>query len=146
VRPEWIDYNGHMTDSRYLQVFGDATDVLFRSVGVDDAYRRSGRAMYTVESHVTHGAEAKALEPLYVLTRVLGVDEKRVHLFHALHRRRDETLVATGEQMYLHVDTNAGKAALMDSAVRAKLEEIRTRQAGLAPPAQQGRRVGMSRD
>jgi carnitine 3-dehydrogenase / betainyl-CoA thioesterase len=146
VRPEWIDYNGHMTDSRYLQVFGDATDALFRSVGVDDAYRRSGRALYTVESHVTHGAEAKALEPLYVLTRVLGVDDRRVHLFHALHRRRDDVLVATGEQMYLHVDTNAGKAALMDTAVRGSLEKIRTAQAGLAPPAQQGRRVGMSRD
>jgi len=144
VRPEWIDYNGHMTDSRYLQVFGDATDALFRSVGVDDAYRRSGRAMCTVESHVTHGAEAKALEPLYVLTRVLVVDEKRVHLFHALHRRRDNALVATGEQMYLHVDTNVGKTAPMDAAVRANLEEIRATQAGLPPPAQQGRHVGMS--
>ena len=79
VRPEWVDYNGHMTDSRYLQVFGDATDALFRSVGVDDAYRKSGRALYTVESHVTHGAEAKLLEPLYVLTRLLAVDDKRVH-------------------------------------------------------------------
>jgi len=146
VRPEWIDYNGHMTDSRYLQVFGDATDALFRSVGVDDAYRRSGRAMYTVESHVTHGAEAKALEPLYVLTRVLGVDDKRVHLFNALHRRRDDALVATGEQMYVHVDTNAGKAALMDPTVRAKLDKIRAAHAAIAPPAQQGRRVGMSRD
>jgi carnitine 3-dehydrogenase len=146
VRPEWIDYNGHMTDSRYLQVFGDATDALLRSVGVDDAYRRSGRAMYTVESHVTHGAEAKALEPLYVVTRLLGVDDKRVHLFHALHRRRDDALVATGEQMYLHFDTSAGKAALMDSAVREKLEKIRAAQAGLAPPAQQGRAVGMTRD
>jgi carnitine 3-dehydrogenase len=144
VRPEWVDYNGHMTDSRYLQVFGDATDALFRSVGVDDAYRRSGRALYTVESHVTHAGEAKALEPLYVLTRLLAVDDKRVHLFHALHRRRDDALVATGEQMYLHVDSNAGKAALMDSAVRAKLEKIRASQAGLAPPAQQGRRVAMS--
>jgi carnitine 3-dehydrogenase len=77
---------------------------------------------------------------------VLGVDEKRVHLFHTLHRRRDDALVATGEQMYLHVDTNAGKTALMDSAVRAKLDQIRATQAGLAPPTQQGRRVGMSRD
>lgn len=134
VRPEWVDYNGHMTDSRYLQVFGDATDALFRSVGVDDSYRESGRAMYTVESHVTHGAQAKALEPLYVLTRVLAVDDKRVHLFHALHRRRDEVLVATGEQMYLHVDTRAGKAALMGAGMRDKLEQLRASQASLAPP------------
>src|SRR5712675_227512 len=60
VRPEWIDYNGHMTDSRYLQVFGDANDALFRYAGVDEGYRRSGRAMYTVETHVSHKAEARA--------------------------------------------------------------------------------------
>src|SRR5580658_6124746 len=146
VRPEWVDYNGHMTDSRYLQVFGDATDALLRAVGVDDAYRASGRALYTVETHVTHGAEAKLLEPLYVLTRLLAVDDKRVHLFHALHRGRDDVLVATGEQMYLHVDTKAGKAAPMDAAVREKLEKIRVAQSGLEPPAQAGRHVGKPRN
>ncbi|MCL4135802.1 UNVERIFIED_CONTAM: hypothetical protein GTU68_015724, partial [Idotea baltica] len=26
VLPEWVDYNGHMTEFRYLHVFGDATD------------------------------------------------------------------------------------------------------------------------
>jgi carnitine 3-dehydrogenase len=145
VRSEWVDYNGHMTDSRYLQVFGDATDALFRSVGVDDAYRQSGRAMFTVESHVTHGAEAKLLEPLYVLTRLLAVDDKRVHLFHSLHRQRDDVLVATGEQMYLHVDTSAGKASLMESSVHEKLEKIRAAQSALEPPAQAGRHVGKPR-
>src|SRR5450631_1799612 len=118
VRPEWVDYNGHMTDSRYLQVFGDATDALFRAVGVDDAYRQSGRALYTVESHVTHTAEAAALEPLYVTTQILGLDDKRVHLLHSLFRRRDDRLVATGEQLYLHVNRSAAKASPMDSAVR----------------------------
>ena len=145
VRPEWVDYNGHMTDSRYLQVFGDATDALWRSVGVDDAYRSSGRALYTVESHVTHSAEAKPLEPLYVRTRLLNVDDKRVHVFNALHRTRDDVLVATGEQMYLHVDTKAGKATSMDPAVREKLEKIRATQSGLTPPAQAGRHIGMPR-
>ncbi len=145
VRPEWVDYNGHMTDSRYLQVFGDATDAVFRSVGVDDGYRRSGRAMYTVESHMTHGAEAKALEPVYVLTRLLAVDDKRVHLFHELHRTRDEVLVATGEQIYLHVDSKAGKATPMDCALRARFEKIHAGQAGLPRPTQQGRHVGMPR-
>jgi acyl-CoA thioesterase FadM len=128
VRPEWIDYNGHMTDSRYLQVFGDATDALFRYAGVDDGYRRSGRAMYTVETHVIHQAEARALEPLYVTTQVLEVDDKRVRLFHSLHRRRDEALVATAKQLYLHVNTAPGKAAPMDAAVRARLTELQAAQ------------------
>ena len=31
VLPEWIDYNGHMTEHRYLQCFGEATDALLAS-------------------------------------------------------------------------------------------------------------------
>ena len=90
--------------------------------------------------------EAKALEPLYALTRLLSVDDKRVHVFQALHRQRDDVLVATGEQMYLHVDTKAGKASVIDPAVREKLEKIRATQSGLAVPAQVGRHVGMPRE
>ncbi len=137
VRPEWIDYNGHMTDSRYLQVFGDATDALLRYAGVDDAYRKSGRALFTVETHVTHQAEAKALESLYVNTRVLELDDKRVRLFHALHRKRDDVLVATAEQVYLHV--SGGKAAPMEPAVHELLARAHAAQAALPAPAQAGR-------
>ncbi|MGH8139744.1 MAG: 3-hydroxyacyl-CoA dehydrogenase NAD-binding domain-containing protein [Steroidobacteraceae bacterium] len=143
VRPEWVDYNGHMTDSRYLQVFGDATDALLRQVGIDDAYRRSGRAMFTVESHVTHAAEAKALEAVYVTTQILSVDDKRVHLFHRMRRVRDDALVATGEQIYLHVSTAAGKASPMDEQIRSKLQGIGAAHARLPVPEQKGRYVGM---
>src|ERR1700676_1322488 len=145
VRPEWVDYNGHMTDSRYLQVFGDATDALLRYAGVDDAYRRSGRTLYTVETHVTHSDEATALESLYVTTQILGLDDKGVHLFHSLFRRRDDRLVATGEQLYLHVNRAAAKAAPMDSAVHATLEKIRAAHAGIDAPARSVRHLSLSR-
>ncbi|HVP33800.1 MAG TPA: carnitine 3-dehydrogenase [Steroidobacteraceae bacterium] len=145
VRPEWIDYNGHMTDSRYLQVFGDATDALLRYAGVDDAYRRAGRTLYTVESHVTHQAEARALEPIYVTSRVLEVDDKRLRLFHVLQRRRDDAQVATAEQLYLHVDTRAGKAAPMEAAVRERLAALAAAQAQLPQPREAGRLAGKAR-
>jgi acyl-CoA thioesterase FadM len=134
-----------MTDSRYLQVFGDATDVLFRRVGVDDGYRKSGRAMYTVETHVTHLAEAKVLDGLYVTTQLLNVDDKRVHLFQTLRRTRDDVVVATGEQIYLHVNVAAGKSSPMDSSVFSKLAAIRDDHEGLPAPEQKGRYVGKAR-
>jgi carnitine 3-dehydrogenase len=137
VRPEWIDYNGHMTDSRYLQVFGDATDALLRYAGVDDAYRNSGRALFTVESHVRHVAEARALEALYVTTQVLELDDKRLRLYHSLHRRRDDVLVATAEQLYLHV--SGGRAAALDAEVHACLERVRGAHARLPLPPHAGR-------
>jgi carnitine 3-dehydrogenase len=124
VRPEWIDYHGHMTDARYLQVFGDATDALFRYAGIDEAYRRSGRALYTAETHVLHKAEAHPQERLYVLSRVLEVDEKRVRVLHTLHRTRDDVLAASAEQLFLHVDTRDGKVARMDAEVQGRLAAI----------------------
>lgn len=139
VRPEWIDYNGHMTDSRYLQVFGDATDAIFRQAGIDDAYRKSGRAMYSVEAHLTHRAEARVLEPLYVTTRVLEVADKRLRLFHSMYRRRDETLIATAEQVYVHVSTPPGRASSMDSEVRARLVALEAAQVRLPLPGEAGR-------
>jgi carnitine 3-dehydrogenase len=146
VRPEWVDYNGHMTDSRYLQVFGDATDVLFRRVGIDDSYRKSGRAMYTAETHVSHLAEAKVLEGLYVTTQLLSVDDRRVHLFHHLRRTRDDVIVATGEQIYLHVNAVAGKVSPLDPQVHSRLEAIGAAHAKLPAPEQKGRYVGMLRN
>ncbi len=35
VSAAWVDYNGHMTEHRYLQVFGDTSDGLLRLIGVD---------------------------------------------------------------------------------------------------------------
>jgi carnitine 3-dehydrogenase len=142
VRPEWVDYNRHMSDFRYSQVFGDAMDALFRRAGVDEAYRNTGRMYYSVENHVKHLGEAKAGEPLYVTTQVLAVDDKRLHVFHSMHRGRDDKQVATAEQMYLHVDTAAAKAAPADATIRSKLEAILRGHGGLAAPAKAGRPVG----
>jgi carnitine 3-dehydrogenase len=118
---------------------------LFRQVGVDETYRESGRMYYTVENHIMHLGEAKAGEPLYITAQLLGMDDKRVHVFQRMHRGRDDKQIATAEQMYLHVDTTAAKAAPADSKVRAKLEAIRDAHAGLPPPTEAGRAIGLAR-
>jgi carnitine 3-dehydrogenase len=142
VRPEWVDYNGHMSDFLYGHVFGQAMDALYRSVAVDEAYRNNGRMFYTVESHVKHLGEAKVNEPLYVTTQVLALDDKRFHMFHRLYLSRDNTLIATGEQMHLHVDTAAAKATPMDRTLQTKLESLRQAHAALPMPEGAGKPVG----
>jgi carnitine 3-dehydrogenase len=145
VLPEWIDYNGHMTESRYLQVFGDASDALFRYIGIDEAYHRAGLSYYTVETHIMHLREVEAAVPLHVTTQLLSADEKRIHLFHELHRSDDGTRLATAEQMLLHVDTNASRACPAREDVRARVLRIAEAHAGLPRPDFAGRHVGALR-
>ena len=145
VRPEWIDYNGHMTDSRYHQVFGDAMDALYRRLGVDEAYRAAGHMFFTVETHNTHRAELRTGEMYRVESRVLEVDAKRLHVMHSVYRARDQALAATGEQMHLHVDTNAHKTAAMPEAMRRVLAQLQAQQASEPLPPEAGRSVGAPR-
>ena len=145
VRAEWIDYNRHMTDFRYGQLFGDAMDALYRHVGVDEAYRAGGRMYYSVESHVVHRGEAREGDALYVTTQLLAVDDKRLHVMHRLHRGRDDALIATGEQMHLHVNTTAAKASAVGPVVRARLDAILKDHARLPRPMEAGRSISLSR-
>jgi carnitine 3-dehydrogenase len=95
-----------------------------------------------VENHVRHSGEAKAGETLYVTAQVLEVDDKRLRLFQRVHRGRDDQPIATAEQMYLHVDTVAAKAAPADAKVRDKLQTIARAHAKLPLPPEAGRPVG----
>ncbi len=142
VRPEWIDYNGHMTDSRYHQVFGDAMDALCRRIGIDEDYRKRVGMYYTVETHTTHRAELKVGESFYVSTRLVALDAKRLRVFHSLHRAGDHKLIATGEQMHLHVGVASGRTEAAPQQILAMLERIRAAQPAEPEPAQLGRAVG----
>jgi carnitine 3-dehydrogenase len=143
VLPEWVDYNGHAHESRYLQVFGDATDALLRYLGIDAAYLVGGGSYYTVETHLSHLREASAGDRLDVTTQVLGFDEKRLHVFHELHRSGEDGLVATAEQMLLHVDTSAGRVHPARPEIVARLAKLAAAHAALPKPEHAGRAIGI---
>ena len=145
VQPDWIDYNGHMTEYRYLQCFGEATDALLRRIGVDGAYMARHRSFYTVETHLMHLGESKLDDALEVDTQILAADGKRLHIFHRLRRPTDGAVVASAEQMLLHVDTAAGKTVLAEGEVLATVQGLAACHAGLPRPKSVGRSVG-SRD
>ncbi|MCS0503166.1 carnitine 3-dehydrogenase [Ancylobacter mangrovi] len=146
VSPAWIDYNGHMTEHRYLQVFGDTTDALLRLIGADLAYVEAGHSYYTVETHIRHLDEAHLGETLRTTCQILAMDEKRIHLFHRLFAGSGaEREVASAEQMLLHVDVAAGRTGPAPEAVLARLRPIADAHARLAVPEGAGRSVGAKR-
>ncbi len=126
VQDEWTDYNGHMTEFRYLQLFGDATDAFLMAVGMDQDYLASGLSVYTVETHIRHLREVAAGQAVRIRTRLLGHDGKRIHLIHEMTGGPEGDLLATAEHMLLHVDTARSRACAMRSPLPERLQRIRS--------------------
>lgn len=145
VPTEWVDYNGHTNDSRYMQLSSEAADRFLRYIGMDSQYLASGRSFFTVESHVSYIAQSTAGDHLYVTFQLISHDAKRLRLFSSIHRADDDSLVATAEHMLLHVDTKANKATAADPAIIAILDSIAIHHDLLARPIQAGRGIGQPR-
>jgi carnitine 3-dehydrogenase len=141
VLPAWIDYNGHMTEFRYLQVMSDAADCLLTYLGLSQAYVEAGFSIYTVETHIRHLAEAKLGEKITVATQILSADERKIRLWHSL-KTEAGIEVATGEQMWLHVDMEAGRAAPMQGILRQRMLALFEAHQSLAMPEGAGRYIG----
>ena len=145
VPAAWVDYNGHVHESRYLQLCGDATDALLRRVGVDAAYLSSHGSYFTVETHLSHLGELHAGDAVGVTTQVLGADEKRLHLFHTLRRDGEEVPLATAEQMLLHVDAGSRRSGPAYGGVRERVASLAGAHASLPRPEGAGRTIALIR-
>jgi len=139
-----VDYNGHMTESAYLTAFGWASDALFRFVGIDERYRAAGHSFYTVETHIHYRREASVHQELFFTTQVLGVDRKRLHIFHTMYSEDGDRLSST-EQMLLHVDTRAGATAPILPGPARALAAVEEAHRKLGVPPEVGSRMSLDR-
>ena len=145
VLPEWIDYNGHMSEAFYVLVFGYATDALLENIGADRQYReRTGSSVYTLEAHITYLKSAKVGEPLRIETRLLDLDHKRAHIFHAMHQTRRDDLLATEEALLMHVDMLSERSTPFPHQIHSRLEDFRQAHAGLPRPKRAGHSIAIS--
>jgi carnitine 3-dehydrogenase len=131
-----------MNESRYLEIFGYATDALLARIGMNAAMLARGFSYYTVETHLRHLDEIRLGESFVATTQIIAQDGKRIHIFHRLHHA-DGRLLATGEQMMLHVDARAHRACEAAPEVLAVLGELAAAHRGLAVPAEAGRGIGI---
>lgn len=144
VRPEWIDYNGHMNVAYYVLAFDHATDAFLDHIGMDAAYREQCQcSVFTAEAHVTYERELKLGDPLRVTTQVLGWDAKRIHYHHMMYHAVEGYLAATNELMILHVDMAQRRVAAMPSALAERVASVAAAHSELPRPPQVGRVIGL---
>lgn len=142
VRPEWIDYNGHMNVAYYLLAFDHATDAVLDRFGIGKAYvAAENRSVFVVDAHLTYAREVTEGTPLRFESLLLGADAKRLHLFHEMRHAEEGWLAATAEFMLLHVDLGTRKTSPFPPVVATALAEQATAHAAHPRPLQAGRAV-----
>ena len=144
IRPEWIDYNGHMNVACYMLVFDQGTDALLDYLSMDAAYReRTGYSTYVLESHITYERELKEGDAYRVTVQLLDVDAKRLHYFQHLYHAPEGSLAATTEIMLMHMDMTTVRSTPMLESVRATVASVMQAHARLPRPPQAGRSIGI---
>ncbi|MDT8325769.1 MAG: carnitine 3-dehydrogenase [Roseovarius sp.] len=124
IPADWTDYNGHMNEGRYGQIFSDAADAVMTHVGADAAYIAAGNSYFTAETTIRFLAEAQAGEPVIVETRVTQGSGKKLRCHHEMKRESDGAVLATADQFMLHVNLETRRSCDPLPEVLARVEAL----------------------
>jgi carnitine 3-dehydrogenase len=124
VPVDWTDYNGHMNEGRYGQVFSDAADHIIELIGADEDYIESGLSYFTAETNTKFLQECHAGDEIHVHTSVLLAEGKKLKLLHEMMAADGETL-ATCTQFLLHVDLNTRKSCAPEDHILENLAKLK---------------------
>lgn len=134
VRPEWIDYNGHLNMAYYNVLMDLGSDEAFAALGLGPAYReRTGCTTYSAEYRMQYKRELHEGDAVRVTLQLLDHSDRSFHfaqeLFHA-----DGWLAARGEGLGLHVDQSGPKVAPMPADVMDRMAAMQAAHALLGVP------------
>jgi acyl-CoA thioester hydrolase len=144
VLPEWIDYNGHLNMAYYVLMFDNATDQFFDLIDLGvDYVQRCKHSAFVLETHVTYQQEVKLGDPLRFTFQLIDTDEKRLHYYFEMYHKKKGFRAATSEQIAMHVDLKARRAAPFPDLMRQRIGSVMAAHANLARPDGVGRSIGI---
>ena len=147
LKPDWIDYNGHLRDAYYVVAMSLAVDEVMDHLGLDAHYRERTRCtLYTLELHIHYLHEIKETDELSVATSVLDYDAKRIHAACDFRCPRIDGPAASADLMLMHVHQGEKPAgAPFPAEVAARLESLKASPAGAAARGFFSRKIEIKR-
>jgi acyl-CoA thioester hydrolase len=139
VRPDWIDYNGHMNVGYYHVAFDIAAEDFFQFLGFTPEFReRHQGTTFALESHLNFLREVKQGDALRFEARLLDHDAKRVHFYQEMFHANEGYLAASCESLSSFVSQVTRRTAPMPEALQARLAQVKAAHAALERPWQVG--------
>ncbi|MBR46536.1 MAG: thioesterase-like protein [Rhodospirillaceae bacterium] len=125
VRPEWIDYNGHMNVAFYLMAADYAMDAFADRIGLGKSYMEAtNRSTFALDTRIIYARELIEGAPIRVTAQLIAFDAKRIHVCLELSHGEEGWVSALSEWVLVHVDLGARRSAPMPEETLATLGEI----------------------
>lgn len=145
LKPEWIDYNGHLNMAYYSVLFDNGIDVFFEHLGLGPVYAEQRKlTTYTADAHIRYLKEIHLGDTVYNTIQLVDYDAKRLHCFAQLHHA-DGWLSATCETLTLHVDMTGPKVATFPDDIEKTLANIFAEHKKSGQPDGMGQPIGIRR-
>jgi acyl-CoA thioester hydrolase len=143
VRPEWIDFNGHLNMAYYNVLMDLGVDALWHEIGFGGDYlTRTGHTTYSAEYHMHYIREVHEGDRLRATFQVLDMNDKSIHFCQELIHE-DGWVSAGGEGMCLHIDQSGPRVASMPADILETFKTMRAAHAKLPIPSFVGRPMGI---
>lgn len=144
VKPEWIDFNGHLNAGYYFVIFDDSVTDFMAFVGLDRAHRdKHNVTTFSVEGHITFEREMSLGAPIEIRSQLLGWDAKKFHYINVMHHRTEGWIAATNELLSMHISLDTRRSAPMAEEVQHRLASIYDVHRQMPVPPQVGRVIGL---
>ena len=145
LRPEWIDYNGHLNMAYYNVLFDLGADQAFEIMGFGADYAKTrNHTTYSAEFHVRYLREIHLGDRVRLGFQLLDVDRNKFHfcqwMFH-----QDGWLAATGEGLGLHIDMAGPRVAPFPGDVAVLVDAMAKDHARYETPEFVGKPIGIRR-
>lgn len=145
VRPEWIDYNGHLNMAYYGVLFDTFGDEIYDLIGFGAQYAASsGHTTYSAEAHICYLRELHDGDQVYCHIHLIDFDEKRFHFYQELFHA-EGWCAATCESLGLHIDRSGPRVAPMPASIQSALAALHAAHSQLPRPDRVGRRIAIPR-
>ena len=123
VKPDWIDYNGHMNMGYYLVAFDQvATDGFYDYLGIGVEHKQAlGKSTFSLAANIDFLRELMSGDPLRFTTQLLDFDHKRLHFMHYLYHDDAGYLAATNENLGMYIDMSTRRSTSFSEEQMARV-------------------------
>ncbi len=139
VKPEWIDYNGHMNVGYYHIAFDAAVEPFFHWLGLTPEYRKANQcSTFAHEAHLNFLQEVNEGDKIRFEARLLDFDRKRIHFYQEMFHEDQGYLAASHESISSYMDMRSRKTAPLPDDIVARLQKVKNAHSTLQTPWQVG--------